>query len=216
MIAQQNERRIYDAASQAEGSDDPILVDLEQQNAMLQAKLDVYEKQDHKEKETCNDQNRKLQAEAEKNFLKRRKKESNVEKMTEFMNDSFSCSENVQSMSAIQSDHMSLNAEEVPTGKTSTKLDVFQNQVPELTQQYNSLQSTVDVTESKYIESRLDTTTGETEVELVKQKREQDQICKIMTYKSKLEEEFYQINDKHEEALNSINDLEEANRKIQL
>jgi len=35
-----------------------------------------------------------------------------------------------------------------------------------------------------------------------------------MTDKTKLEAEFYRINDKLGEALNSINELEETNRKL--
>jgi len=104
-------------------------------------------------------------------LLQRRvKKESKVyeEKMTEIMNDSFSYSASVQSMSAIQSARMSMNEDAIPFAKQSRQLEDFQNQIHDLTQQYNSLQSKVASTESKYIESRLAATTAETEVEVLK------------------------------------------------
>lgn len=100
MTAQQNESRMFDARS-AEGSD-PILLALKRQNAMLQTKLEVYDKQDTKEKESLKEQNRKLKAEMD--LLQRRvKKESTVyeEKLTEIMNDSFSYNASVASMSQI-------------------------------------------------------------------------------------------------------------------
>ena len=37
-----------------------------------------------------------------------------------------------------------------------------------------------------------------------------------MAEKTKLEAEFYRVNDKLGESLNSLNDLDEANRKLQL
>ena len=55
------------------------------------------------------------------------------EKLTEIMNESFSYSASVQSMSAIQSARVSLTGEVSPDPKMNQKLEAFQNEIHELT-----------------------------------------------------------------------------------